>query len=66
VDAADENKARAKGREALDDLCADVRELLDRAVPLAIRTVRPATDDEVRFWNWHRDMLGPETARPKP
>lgn len=63
VDAADENEARAKGRAALYDLYADVRERLGREVPIEIRTVRPATDDEVRLMGWHNAMVAREAAR---
>ena len=63
VDADDENEARAKGRAALYDLYADLRERLGREVPVEIRTVRPATDDEVQLWNWHHETVAREAAR---
>jgi hypothetical protein len=60
VDAADEAEARAKGRPALHELYADLRERLGREVPIAIRTVRPATGAEIELWNWHREMVARE------
>ncbi|MEX0704119.1 MAG: hypothetical protein WD069_18605 [Planctomycetales bacterium] len=49
VDAADECEARAKGEAALRDLGA--------AAPGDIRTIRPATPDEIELQRWHDEAL---------
>jgi hypothetical protein len=59
----DGNEARAKGRVALYDLYADLREHFGREVPIEIHTVRPATNDEVQLWKWHHAMVVREAAR---
>lgn len=64
VDAADEAAARVAGQVALHDLYADLRERLGRDVPIEIRTVRPATDDEIELWRWHHEMLARRLVRP--
>lgn len=56
VDAADETDARELGRAALIELTGN-------ATP-NIRTLRPATDDEIDFWRWHQETLARE-AGPK-
>ncbi len=60
VDAEDETQARELGRDALHDLYADLRERLGREVPIEIRTVREATEDEIELWTWHHNMLNAE------
>lgn len=60
VDADDRDDAAAKGRRALHELYA---ERLDREVPIHIRTIRPATNDEIEFWNWHQEMVEREARR---
>lgn len=50
-DAEDESEARQLGRPALHALYADVRERLGKDVPIEIRTVREATQDEIDLWN---------------
>ena len=60
VDAESENEARRLGQPALYDLYADVRERLGKDVPIEIRTVRPATDDEIDLWKWHHEMVARE------
>ena len=62
VDAADETEARAKGRTPLYELYANVRKRLGRDVPINIRTVRPATDDEVELWSWQQETIAREPA----
>ena len=57
VDATDEHEARVKGSAALWDLYADVRERLGCDVPIQIRTVRPATGEEVELMRWHNEMV---------
>ena len=53
VGAANEADAREIGGTALVELTGN-------AAP-NIRTIRPATDDEIEFWRWHQEMLGRET-----
>jgi hypothetical protein len=56
VEAVDEQDAMAKGRLALHELYADLREKLGRDVPIEIRTLRLATTDEMDMMKWHREM----------
>lgn len=63
VDAAGETQARELGRAALHDLYADLRERLGREVPIEIRIVREATEDEIELWTWHHNMLKAEAKR---
>ena len=63
VDAESENEARRLGQPALHALYADVRERLGKEVPIEIRTVREATQDEIDLWNWHHKMLEQESQR---
>lgn len=60
VEAEDESQARELGQTALHDLYADLRERLGRDVPIEIRTVREAAQDEIELWNWHHEMLAKE------
>ena len=60
VEANDEAQARELGRVALHDLYADLRERLGKDVPIEIRTVREATEDEIELWTWHHEMLARE------
>ncbi|MBX3435742.1 MAG: hypothetical protein KF847_20685 [Pirellulales bacterium] len=62
VEAEDAAAARVAGQAALHDLFADLRERLGRDVPIEIRTVRPATTDEIDLLKWHREMLAREAA----
>lgn len=69
VEADDETAARVVGHAALYDLYADLRERLGRDVPIEIRTIRPATTDEIDMMKWHRAMLAREAewqARRNP
>ena len=50
VDAANENEARTKALPAL----AELRE--DRKAVIEIRTVRPATDDELELARWDSEL----------
>ena len=61
VEAASEDDARCLGRVALAALFADYRGDLN----VEIRTVRPATDEEIEFWQWHRESLDAERASAK-
>lgn len=42
---------------ALGTLCADVRTKRVQEVPINNLTVRLATEVEIEFWDWHREML---------
>ncbi|HVJ67063.1 MAG TPA: hypothetical protein VM510_03705 [Caulifigura sp.] len=63
VEAADEAEANLKGKAALWDLYADVRERAGWAVPITIQTVRPATEDECELWDWHHARVAEESRR---
>jgi hypothetical protein len=63
VDAESESEARRLGQPALHALYADVRERLGKEMPIEIRTVREATQDEIDLWNWHHKMLEQESQR---
>lgn len=54
VDAANERDAERLGQTAL-------QKLYDVTTPVQIRTVRPATPDEVEFWNRHLEKVANET-----
>ena len=58
ADSADE--ARRLGRLALAALQIDARSRLATDVPIHVRTVRPASADEIELWNWHHDRLSQE------
>jgi hypothetical protein len=58
VEAASEEDARCLGRVALAALFADYRGDLN----IEIRTVRPATDQEIEFWQRHQESLDAERA----
>lgn len=53
VEAANEADARELGRSALAELAGN-------AAP-NIRTIRPATEDEIESWRWHQAMPERET-----
>jgi len=55
VDALDESTARVLGLPLLGDLCADLT-ARNPGYQVAIRTVRPATPDEIDLWIWHHEM----------
>ncbi len=63
VEANDESAARIAGHAALYNLYADLRERLGREVPIEIRTIRPATTDEIDMMKWHHAMLAREAGR---
>ena len=54
VEAADETEAHQLGETALRELDP---ELMQKTT---VRTVRPATEDEIEFWKWHQDLLARE------
>lgn len=57
VEAPDENAARGLGKAALDDLYAGVRKRLGSEVPIQIRAIRPATENEIAFWRSDNEAL---------
>jgi len=63
VAAETEDQAREAGRRALYDLYADICEKFNHHVPINIRTVRPATPEEIELWKWHHEMVGRECDR---
>ena len=58
VEANTEEDARCLGRVALAALFADYRGNLN----IQIRSVRTATDEEIEFWQWHKESLDAERA----
>jgi hypothetical protein len=57
VDADTESDARQRGCAALHDLYADDGRA---GAAINVRTVRPATDDEIEQWRWHHRMVARE------
>ena len=57
VDADSEFDARERGNAALHDLYADDGRA---GAAIHIRTVRPATDDEIELSRWHHEMVARE------
>ena len=60
VEANDEAQAREKGHAALRDLYAELRQRPSKEVPIEIRTIRKADEDENEHWTWHQNMLQAE------
>ena len=60
VEAENEAQARERGAAALHELYADVRAKLGREVPIEIRTVRPATSDEIDMVRTHERLVANE------
>jgi hypothetical protein len=59
VEAASEDDARCLGRVVLAALFADYRGNLN----IEIRTIRPATGEEIEFWQWHNESVAAERAK---
>lgn len=57
VEAENEDQARELALPALHELYADVRARVGKEVPINILTVRPASEEEIEFWGWHREMV---------
>ncbi len=57
VDADGEDEAKRLAMPALQELYADLRGEPGYNEPLNIRTVRPATDDEIRLQRFHDDRV---------
>jgi hypothetical protein len=62
VDAENEVEARELGQPALEERYAEVRKGRPDA-PVVIRTVRPASDDEIQLWQWHQEAMSGEEAK---
>jgi hypothetical protein len=60
VEAGNEWEARERGYAALNELYADIRQRLGCGMRVEIRTVRPATEDEVQQMCWLRDYVARE------
>jgi predicted Co/Zn/Cd cation transporter (cation efflux family) len=58
VEAANESEARKLGQPALQEFHAEVSARIGRELPVEIRVIRPATDDEIELEQWHREMSG--------
>ena len=58
VEAETEKDARCLGRVALEALFADYR----GDINIEIRTVRPANEEETKFWQWHKESIDAELA----
>jgi hypothetical protein len=59
VEAPNESDARERGYAALLDLYANDGRT---GATIAIRTVRPATDDEIELMRWHQENLAAECS----
>jgi hypothetical protein len=60
VEAENEVQARERGKPALEKLYAELRERQGTEMPVEIRTVRPATTDEIEFCRWNEETLARE------
>ena len=60
VNAKDEDEARELALPALHGLYQELRIRLGRIVPINIRTVRPATDDDIALQHWHDEQVAGE------
>jgi hypothetical protein len=59
VEAENEVQARERGQTALEVLYAELRQRHPN-MQVEIRTVRPATDDEIEFCRWNEETLARE------
>jgi hypothetical protein len=59
VEAENEEQARERGKPAIEELYAELRERHPNA-QVEIRTVRPATTDEIDFCRWNEETLASE------
>lgn len=63
VEATDENEARRMAEPGLANLYANIRARLGSDAPVEIRTVRPATADEIALMDYHERMTAAERQR---
>ena len=54
VEAEYEWEARERGYAALYEQYEDIRRRFGSGMPVEIRTVRPATEEEIEHMRWHR------------
>jgi hypothetical protein len=59
VEAENEAKARERGAAELEKLCAELRQRHPN-MQVEIRTVRPATANEIEFCRWNEETLAHE------
>jgi uncharacterized protein DUF4314 len=57
VEAETEWEARERGYAALYDQYADIRRRFGSGMPVEIRTIRPATEDEIEHMRWHQEYV---------
>ena len=60
VEAESPSQARELGHPALSELYSAGRVTLGPELPLVVRTVRLASDDEIDTMRWHRESLARE------
>jgi hypothetical protein len=63
VEADNEEQARERGQTALEVLYAELRLRQGAEMPVVIRTIRPATTDEIDFCRWNEETLAREGLR---
>ena len=63
VDAADETAAREAAIPELHKLYAESGSRIGRDFPIEIRTVRPATQEEIDLLRWHNEMVAKYAGR---
>jgi hypothetical protein len=56
VEADNEDNARERGQAALHALYADISDRVRDDTPIPVRTVRPATNDEIAEWRRHDEI----------
>jgi len=57
VEAENEWEARERGYAALYDQYEDIRRRFGSGMPVEIRTIRPATEDEIEHMRWHQEYV---------
>lgn len=65
VEADDERQARERAVAELAERFADLSAKWGRHVPLVVRTVRPATADEISLWKLHQAQVAGELKSAK-
>jgi hypothetical protein len=63
VEAENDADARERGQAALYDLYADLRQHLGKEVPINIKTVRPATSEEIELQRWFDESVAAVNKR---
>ena len=57
VEAENEWEARERGYAALYQQYEDIRRRFGTGMPVEIRTIRPATDEEIEHMRWHQEYV---------